>query len=418
MMRERKFSSCTQDTGASWESFQEAQDGVGWSRGTTCSWEMETVTSSHDSGFISHPDSASWPLRFPGWPEEKEDGHSKDRRRMENEENNNLEKPDLLDSLIQEDFEERLEEMKQEGASQEEKNFLNNLTKLLELQIQTTLGGDKSAAGPGVGQLSWPRPQQEGAAGGGAGGVRPILGGGRGRSYPAQVSSLNSFIEQEVPLTFPGQLAPVPPGPVRRGQSPATPRSESGDFAPIGEDQRKPGGGRRMRNSESGGGGGQVSREELHVRMGEVAHQLQALVRERKECEQELAQRGVGPGSAQIGSDGSRNSEILKLNKLLGEVGAEHERILVMVRTLEVVNNVVHSKSLHDNLSKWKNITIDLSNMMRFRQRGGEGGLTSEIVRMGQSIRRIRTLLWTLTASLPSQAGLQELRGNFEKSQN
>ena len=173
-----------------------------------------------------------------------------------------------------------------------------------------------------------------------------------------------------------------------------------------------------MRNSESGGGGGQVSREELHVRMGEVAHQLQALVRERKECEQELAQRGVGPGSAQIGSDGSRNSEILKLNKLLGEVGAEHERILVMVRTLEVVNNVVHSKSLHDNLSKWKNITIDLSNMMRFRQRGGEGGLTSEIVRMGQSIRRIRTLLWTLTASLPSQAGLQELQGNFEKSQN
>ena len=76
---------------------------------------------------------------------------------------------------------------------------------------------------------------------------------------------------------------------------------------------------------------------------------------------------------------------------------------------VEVVNNVVHSKSLHDNLAKWKNITIDISNMLRFRKKGGKGCLTSEIVKLGQSIRRIRTLLWTLTASLPSQSGPQEL---------
>ena len=154
----------------------------------------------------------------------------------------------------------------------------------------------------------------------------------------------------------------------------------------------------------SGSGGGQVTREELLARISEVSHQLQALVRERKECQQELAQRGVGSGSAQLRpADGISNSEILKLSKLLGDVRAEHERILVMVRTLEVVNNLAHSKSLHDNLSKWKNITIDVSNMMRSRQRGGESGLTSEMGRLGQSIRRTRTLLWTLTASLPSQ---------------
>ena len=158
-----------------------------------------------------------------------------------------------------------------------------------------------------------------------------------------------------------------------------------------------------MRNSESGGGS--VIKEEMQVRISEVTHQLQALVRERKECEQELIQRGVGSSSAQSDSsqNGIRSSEILKLNKLLGDVRAEHEKILVMVRTLEVVNNVVHSKSLHDNLTKWKNIIIDVSNMMRSRQKEGEGSLTSEIVRLGQSIRRIRTLLWTLTASLPSQ---------------
>ena len=163
---------------------------------------------------------------------------------------------------------------------------------------------------------------------------------------------------------------------------------------------RNPGSGRLL--------SGQVSRQELLARMGEVTHQLQALGRERKECEQELAQRGVGPSSAELSPEDIRNSEILKMTNLLGDVSAEHERILVLVRTLEVVNNLVHSKSLHDTLSKWKNITIDVSNMMKNRQRGGEGSLTSEVGRMGQSIRRIRTLLWTLTASLPPQSGLQE----------
>ena len=131
MMRERKYSSCTLETGASWESFQEVEDGrgCGWSKGAT--WDVETVTSSHDSGFISQPESCFWPTRFPGWPEE-EDVHSKDRRKMEMEKD----KPDLLDCLIQEDFEERLEQMKQEGASSAERNFLNNLMKLLELQTQ------------------------------------------------------------------------------------------------------------------------------------------------------------------------------------------------------------------------------------------------------------------------------------------
>ena len=163
---------------------------------------------------------------------------------------------------------------------------------------------------------------------------------------------------------------------------------------------RNPGSGRLL--------SGQVSRQELLARMGEVTHQLQALGRERKECEQELAQRGVGPSSAELSPEDIRNSEILKLTKLLGDVRAEHERILVMVRTLEVVNNMGHNKSLHDHLAKWKNITIDVANMMRSRQLGGEGGLTSEMGRLGQSIRRTRTLLWTLTASLPSQSGLQD----------
>ena len=152
-----------------------------------------------------------------------------------------------------------------------------------------------------------------------------------------------------------------------------------------------------MRNSESGGGS--VIREEMQVRISEVTHQLQALVRERKECEQELIQRGPSSAQSDSSQNGIRSSEILKLSKLLGDVRAEHERILVMVRTLEVVNNVVHSKSLHDNLSKWRNSTIDLSIMMRSHQRGGEGSLTSEIVRMGQSMRRIRTILWIITSS-------------------
>ena len=223
------------------------------------------------------------------------------------------------------------------------------------------------------------------------------------------MSSLNSFLEQEVPLTFPGQQRG---GPARREEAKTEERPPL--VSPAREDQRKAGGWTgKTRKS------GQVAREEREereeavARMEEVGHQLQALVRERKECERELAGRGAaGPGSPQSSSKpgGLRSSEIVRLSKLLGDVRAEHERILVMVRTLEVVNNLVFSQSLHDNLSKWKNTIIDLSNMMRNHQRGGEGSLTSEIVRLGQSIRRIRTLLWTLTASLPSQLGTQELQ--------
>ena len=410
MMRERKFSSCTLETGASGDSFLEVQDGEGWSRGAV--WEVETVSSSHcshDSGFISHPGSSSWALRFPGFPEEeKEDVHTKDRRNVEKEENNNVGKPDLLDCLIQEDLEERLEQMKRKDASPAERILLDNLMKLLELQIQ--LGGGQSSGGGGGSELCWPQPQLQKAAGEGGGG-RAILGVGRASAYPAQVSSLNSFLEQEVPLTFPGQLARgkalvvsdlKSPGPVKREEVKSEERAALP--SPAREDQRKPGG---RRTRKTGGGRGQVAREErreeMLARMEEVTHQLVALGRERKECEKELAQRGAGSAQSGSSSGGVRNSEILKLSKLLGDVRAEHERILVMVRTLEVVNNVVHSKSLHDNLSKWRNSTIDLSIMMRSHQRGGEGSLTSEIVRMGQSMRRIRTLLWTLTASLPSQ---------------
>ena len=107
--RMRKFSSSTLDTIASLEECP-----------LLTTWEMETVTSSHDSGFFNGSSGLLGSL-----PQLQEENG-----------NFSMAKPDLLDCLVLEDLEERLMVLKRQGSSSSEVHYLENLLKLLDLQSQ------------------------------------------------------------------------------------------------------------------------------------------------------------------------------------------------------------------------------------------------------------------------------------------
>lgn len=339
--RMRKFSSSTLDTIASLEECP-----------LLTTWEMETVTSSHDSGFFNGSYSLLGSL-----PQLQEENG-----------NFSMAKPDLLDCLVLEDLEERLMVLKRQGSSSSEVHYLENLLKLLDLQSQWNgedIFGEEVALVEDSGRTG---------EGWGDRGVEP-----QGcSSFPTQVCSLNSFMEQEVPLAFPGQILPVasvspevPPPP--RPRQPIQLQSDR----KVAVQKSKP-------SQRSCG-------DEVLIRLGEATNQLKALILERKECEKMLVKRGI---SITCSTQRLRNSDI-RLGKLLGDVREEHERISVMVKRAEKVISIGHSKTLSDSLATWQTIARNIANMVRSSQ----DGLALEILKMGKSMRRIRTILWIITSS-------------------
>merc|ERR1719436_2089565 len=125
------------------------------------------------------------------------------------------EPPDLLDCLIMEDLEERLEDIKKGTAKSSEVTCLRNLVNLLDLQ---RLQGQEEATKVQVhgSQSSKGQSQRRAIVGCGAresAGLFPAAP----FSYRHDIQHLSSLLDQEVPLSFPGQMPPaniklLPPG--------------------------------------------------------------------------------------------------------------------------------------------------------------------------------------------------------------
>lgn len=298
------------------------------------SWEVETLASSHDSGFSS----GSWTLSLPGVEEEPFSVTNTVSMDV-------VSTPDLLDSLVLEDIEERLELLKvKEGSSSSEVHLLDNLLKLLELQNQMSgeeVGGGESVEPPEAEVASVP-------------------------SYPARArsSGIESLIEQDVTLTFPGQHL--------QGRAPAPARGKE----------------TVSRGQDSGN-------KEVQASVRLMSGQLEALVRERRGLEKILADQNLLLLSS--GQHG-RNSSSVKLSKLLSEVRGEQQRILGLVRKMELKVGLSRTKGLRESLSRWEVITQEVWSLVRKR---GPDTLASEMVRMGRIMRRImrrvRSLLWSFS---------------------
>ena len=276
---------------------------------TSSSWVLESLISSYDSGFSSDN---CWPLGLPGMEEELYPVP--------------YATTDLLDSLVLEDIEERLELLKVgEGSHSSEGHLLGNLMKLLELQNQ--MSGEDVRGREGSGAVS------EVSA------VPSLLARSRG-------TEIESLMEQ-VPLTFPGQQlqAKVVPGP---------------------------------HQSPRGGKDNVVLDVQASARL--LSSQLEALVMERR--------GDHNPGMVSSGQ--------VRLGKLLKDVREEHQRIRRLLTRLELKLGLSRTRGLRESLSKWEAMIQDVSSLMRQRRAGGNT-LASELVRMGEVIRRIRTLVWAFS---------------------
>ena len=335
---------------------------------TEASWEGETLLSSHDSGFSSGT-SCGWPntVTLSGQDEEFFQGLASNVR------TDGEVKPDLLDSLILEDIEEQFQlmgnmgYMVSDGPNSSKLNLMRNLLMLLELQGEEGTGETHRAGsfegpedGGGVAQTSFMTSSN-------------VMEDGRGTAKdPVSMQSLENFMEQEVPLAFPGQQAPVSARPAKTRSSQCS------------------GGGERK-----GRGQGEVSPEVLG-RMGEVARQLNALARERRGCEKMLANHDL---SLAITVQQGRTSDRAKPDKLLADLRKEHQRMLELLRRLELTG--LKSQSLRDSLAVWQGLIKNVANVVRHgvvgtRDRRGQEGLATEMVSVGRSMRRVRTLLWSL----------------------
>jgi len=359
--RLRKFSSSTLETVTSWE------DGA-----LATSWDLETVASSHDSGFSS--------IKLSCLKEENVyPGLGGDLWRR------NVSKPDLLDNLVLEDMEERLRQMKMEGSSSSEVNYIENLLKLLDLQSLQSQSSEEEVEVVGEGEIVpvemfWSQPET-GGPGEEVEGGQSLMGGvhtSLGISFPSQVISLNSFLEQEVPLAFPGQILPASPVQSQfqgRAISVQSARKLPVQKSRVGQVHCSPG-------------------TVVVARLSEAASLLQDLARERSECQKLLVQQGLAVSSSE---QDVWKSDNVRLGKLLGEVREEHERILALVRRMEFVTSLGLRKSLYCSLAKWQTVARNLGNMTRS---SSETDLAAEILRMGLSMRRLRTLLWAVTSAL------------------
>ena len=372
-------------------------------------WEVETAGSSHDSGYQCSYSSSSY--RWPLVTEAQHVGHGQEENHTSRGQGR-----DLLDSLIFEDVQERIEQMKMSGSSQASLNCLDSLMSGLEISSGRPITGSDR--------------------------VTPIE-----LNYNSQVSSLSSLMEQDVPLAFPGKSLPVKvkvtslqhppavtsplelglnsqgssltnlmeteqdfpltfprqwravraeepppaspvlpafklpsvrkvvPGTAKKPRPQSRPQSVSAsDSRPLLGEARATSR-RRERSSVSSSG----DMEEMIA----VSHQLEKLVREREKCEQVVTTNlHLQPlYTTRTHWDGQS-----QLDKLLRDVSDEQDRIRVLVGRVEIITGVRQSKSLHECLARWQAAT----RQVHTARTDGKVTLASDLVNLSSNIRRIR----------------------------
>ena len=359
------------DTSQSWQPLDQENT----SKSLSLDWEVKTAISSQDSGYqqSSHSSSHLWPLTsldhslgleslFPGQVQEDKTTHQAGES--------------LLDSLIREDMEERLQMMTVSGSSESSLKVVGSLM----------------------------RPVG-----------RPITGKGRvdqldlSRSYTTQISNLSNLVAKDVPLTFPGQKVPVSVKVPPLLHPPAVPSLSYPDLAfPSPTSQSKP----RLTAPLSGGSvkkpqsqskpqsvkdkSGGKRKERLGVMEEEVAavsRQLVVLTREREECEDLLADIiGFKQKKASTATPSSAGDGGTPLERLLLDMTKEHDRIVCLMESIKMVSGV--GQGLLSSLARCQAITRDI------KRTKSQDSLSLHLPQLLTVLRRIRTQLWTIVNSL------------------
>eukprot|EP00092_Neocalanus_flemingeri_P093771 GFUD01119208.1.p1 GENE.GFUD01119208.1~~GFUD01119208.1.p1 ORF type:complete len:401 (-),score=121.02 GFUD01119208.1:476-1678(-) len=293
-----------------------------------------------------------------------------------------LDKPDLLDSLIMEDQEQKIlqrrktQTQSQPGSADHDLPSLENLLTLLELQ---------AASDPPPG--------------------RPITGS----QYLPQLSSqvknvlhvqVQALVSRQVPLVFPGQFSAinfkVPPP----HHPPAVPASfhhlssnlhtmdlpfSSSDISPS---PPAPG-----------------SAAELLLRVEEAQWHLKALENDRKKTEAALAMQY--PGKRLSSSNNVPVPRLppgpTSLDKLLVDSLREQGRVVTLLDRVKTIRGEIFSPGLHSSLAMWKESVVTVRNMRRRErmghvERAGGEEMGAALARLSGEIRRARSVLWAVLA--------------------
>ena len=218
--------------------------------------------------------------------------------------------------------------------------------------------------------------------------------------YHQDLQRLHSLLEQEVPLTFPGQGIPLniklgtdlnisingaSSRDSLRHQSSKKQQSEASKLATV-PDVRK-------FKSEYG--------NDVHLRIGEGFFQLQSLVGERMKLEETLREHFQGiklPLKKDVffGSWGTK-SKGRELQEFLDYLGKEQERFHILIQKVEHVKQKALEKSLYETFCDWKNLCLQLVEIMRTSRGRFQGQeLVDGLRGLNKGTRRMRTLLWTL----------------------
>eukprot|EP00092_Neocalanus_flemingeri_P000792 GFUD01000843.1.p1 GENE.GFUD01000843.1~~GFUD01000843.1.p1 ORF type:complete len:382 (-),score=121.89 GFUD01000843.1:108-1253(-) len=273
-------------------------------------------------------------------------------------------KPDLLDSLIMEDQEQkRRKAQSQPRIANSTLPSLENLLKLLELQ---------AASDPPPG--------------------RPITGSQHVSHASSQFKDIlhaKALISRQVPLVFPGQFPPinfkVPPP----HHPPAVPASFHLP-SPLHSVSPSPSPG---------------SPADILLRMEEAQWQLKALEIDRKKTEAALAKQNPGKRIC------SSNSVLVprlppghtSLDKLVVDSMREQARVVTLLDRIKIIRGRVFSQGLFDSLAMWKESVVVVMNMRRRErmghvERGGGKVIGEALTRVSAETRRARSVLWAVVA--------------------
>ena len=211
-------------------------------------------------------------------------------------------------------------------------------------------------------------------------------------NYFSEVKGSRSFLNQKIPLVFPGksQSQSVEEEAPIGSPLPSSATSEPGDLFLTKEDvelnSTPPA--RKCPNhagpdAAAGSGDGSPPPVEELVRLASL--HLQSLIKERAACE-EILTPGISSSSSQVKGG--------KVEQLLEDAREEQERLLSFTEKVELLTGVPQSRMLRQGLDTWGEEIREIDGATTNNQ-----NVTAIINKMIGTIRRIRTHIWTLAST-------------------
>jgi len=302
--------------------------------------------------------------------------------------------PDLLDCLILEDVEERIQQIKLGAAKPSEMICLKNLIGLLNIQNEEPKVRVKTPATV---------PSN----------MRAIIGsGGASNNISSYHNDLKILLEQEAPLTFPGQMPPVtvkllPPGhpPAERQRISAThdipdlfhasvAASRGSEYLVPSYQSKQT----STRISKSRKPTWDHSRD-VSLRIGEGFYQLRLLQKERSYCE-DLFRISFGVPFSKNSKTQRRSLNDKSLNDLLLAVQDEMEAILIFVKSIEAElkkRNLI--KTMFEAIEIWSSKLTQVMDHSRISRNGGGYGSREFIEKLKYlniCTRQVRTAIFAI----------------------